>query len=329
METAVETIQPSEIMQRQSTPALRAGDADAAKAYLASLAETGRRTMRSRLEHVAELMTGSRDLAAAPWSQLRYEHVVAIRTKMQERGLSPASVNATLAALRGVARAAWNMGLMAGEDYQRATSVKSVRGERLPAGRALTSGELAALMDVCVEDDTLAGIRDGALIAILYCALLRRSEVAALEFGDYNQETGALRVRGKGNKERMVYATNGAADALADWLAARGDAPGPLFYPIRKGGKLPEHPRHMTDQAVYNVLAKRAEQSGVSSFSPHDLRRTCIGDLLDNGIDLVTVQHLAGHANVTTTARYDRRGEQVKAKAAETIHIPYRRRKKV
>ncbi len=81
--------------------------------------------------------------------------------------------------------------------------------------------------------------------------------------------------------------------------------------------------RRMTDQAVLYTLRRRAVQAGIASFSPHDLRRSFVSDLLDVGADISTVQRLAGHANVATTARYDRRGEATKQKAAELLHVPY------
>lgn len=292
--------------------------------YLAGLSETGRRTMRVRLEKVAALLTGRRDLSALSWQELRFEHVAALRARLVE-SQAPASVNAALYALRGVAKASWNLGLMGAEDYARIRAVGPVRGSRLPAGRSLAMGELGALMAACFEDASPAGARDAALLGVLYTGGLRRAEAAALRREDFTAQTGALKVRGKGDKERLIYVLGAAAQALQEWLAWRGEDAGPLFVAVRKNGALYKD-KGVSDQAVYNVLRKRALQAGVQHFSPHDLRRTFVGDLLERGVDIVTVQNLAGHANVSTTARYDRRGEETKIKAVATLHLPYRPR---
>ncbi len=109
-----------------------------------------------------------------------------------------------------------------------------------------------------------------------------------------------------------------------DWLARRGGAAGPLFVPLNKGGRPATRP--LSAQAIYDVLRKPAAAARVAALSPHDLRRTLVGDLLDNGVDLATAQRIAGHADPSTTARYDRRGEGPKRQAARTLHFPYVRR---
>lgn len=115
----------------------------------------------------------------------------------------------------------------------------------------------------------------------------------ALDLEDYDRETGALTIRsGKGHKERVAYATNGAADALAAWVTRRGDEPGALLCPVDKSGRVTV--RRLTGKAVTLRLQRRAGQANVAAFSPHDLRRTFIGDLLDRGADIATVQGLAG-----------------------------------
>jgi site-specific recombinase XerD len=159
-------------------------------------------------------------------------------------------------------------------------------------------------------------------MGILYAAGLRRAEVVALNVSDYDPETGALVVRsGKGNKERLGYIDDGAAEAMGIWITARGDEPGPLFCPVTQTGKIII--RQITDQAVYTILRTRAVKAKVRAFSPHDLRRSCVSDLLDAGVDISVVQQFVGHANVTTTARYDRRGEHAKKRAAKSLHVPF------
>lgn len=301
----------------------RPADQNPAVAYLAGLREgPGRRTMRQALNLIAGLTSGGRcDLSTFPWAGLRFQHTAAIRAKLAE-GYAPATANKMLAALRGTLKAAWRLGQVSADDYQRAADLGQVKGETLLRGRALTAGELRALFAACARDTTPAGARDAALLAILYGAGLRRSEAVALAVADYDPESGAVTVRaGKGHKARVTYVGGGACDALAAWLTLRGQAPGALFWPVVKGGGM--IPRAMSVQAVYKVMAKRAAEAGVREFSPHDLRRSYISDLLDAGADLSTAQRLAGHASTSTTTRYDRRGEAAKRKAAGLLHVPY------
>jgi len=81
--------------------------------------------------------------------------------------------------------------------------------------------------------------------------------------------------------------------------------------------------RRMSSQAIMTALLRRAADVGVPHLSPHDLRRSYITGMLRAGADLSTVQRLAGHASVTTTTRYDRRGDDEKAKTVALLHVPY------
>lgn len=302
-------------------------DQNPAAVYLGSLQPVGRQGMRRSLNLIADLLTGGQvDCLAVSWAALRSQHTNRIRSMLIEKQYSPATVNHALSALRGVLRAAWQLGQMSAEDYQAAAAVKSVRGSTIPAGRELSFGELSALMAACEQDQTAAGARDSAIIALMYSCGLRRAEVITIALGDYDPETGRLVVNGKGNKQRTVYLANGALYAVNDWLPIRGAEGEPLFCAINKGGKL-DASKPMAPQAIYNLLAKRREQAGVKEFSPHDLRRSFVSDLLDAGADIATVAKMAGHASVNTTARYDRRPEQAKQKAASLLHVPYREKK--
>jgi site-specific recombinase XerD len=295
---------------------------DAVGLYLAQLAPNSRRAVRSDLNRIAEILSaGEADLAGIPWQRLRYEHVSAVRQRLAA-SYAPASANRMLSSLRGVLRESWKLGLLSAEQYQRAVDVKAVKGSRLPAGRALSAGEIRTLFRTCAEDARPAGIRDAALLAVLYGAGVRRAEAVQLDLADFDPETGAVRVRsGKGNKDRLTYVQGLGCTAVAVWMEVRGREPGPLFVPIHRSSRLSM--RRMREQSIYDILKRRARSAGVPPFSPHDLRRTFAGDLLDAGADISTVQQLLGHASVTTTQRYDRRGEATKRRAAGLLHVPY------
>jgi len=300
-------------------------DQHPAAVYLYGLnSERSRRVMAQSLRAIAALLTGQDaqtvDILRLNWSAIGYPHTAALKTRLLE-SYSPATANRILSALRGVLKEAWRLGQMSAESYQRAVDVQNVKSETLPAGRELSQGELLALVSACKADRSPAGIRDAAIIGLLYTCGLRRAELVALDRSDFDPATGKLAVRaGKGRKQRMVYVQGGALCALTDWLAAVGDSL-PLFVPVRKDGRITR--RRMNPQSIYDMLKKRARQSGVSEFSPHDLRRTFVGDMLDRGVDIATVASIAGHASVDTTRRYDRRPEETKRQAAGKLHFPY------
>lgn len=251
--------------------------------------------------------------------------VQAYKAHLQAQGYAPATVNVALSAIRRLALEAADNGLLSERVAAAIRRVGNVRAEVVPAGRDIAPGELVGLMRACADDHSPAGVRDAALIGLLYVTGMRRAEAVALALVDYVPESGAVTIRkGKGNKQRVVYITNGATEALGDWLRVRGDDPGALFCPVNKGGRVAV--RQMTGQSVRRMLEKRAGAAGIDALTPHDFRRTTVGDLLDAGADIVTVQKILGHASPTTTARYDRRPEETKKRAAGMLHLPYFKR---
>lgn len=241
---------------------------------------------------------------------------------LRAQDTSASVINQALSAIRKLASEAADNGLL---EPTLAAGIQHIKGEKhssLPAGRSFTAGELSALLEVCAREQSVIGIRDSAIIAVAYTCGLRRGSIVNLNLADYTPETGELKVlAAKRNKDLTAYVTNGAKMALDDWLRIRGDEPGALFYQVRRGGHIKRN--RLTTQAIYHVLQNRAAQAKIPPLSPHDFRRTVIGDLLEAGVDIATVARMVGHSSVTTTARYDRRPEEAKRAAAGRLHVPY------
>jgi integrase len=322
------------LVNRQSATLVQ--HAAAATLYLANLATSSRRTMAQSLDVIAHLLAGpSARRDAIPWGELRYPHVQAIRAAFvracepDEGGIvrmAVSTANRHLTALRGVLGHAWRAGLMGAEDYHRAVDFEPVRGSTLPAGRALSVGEMRALFEACALDKNPArAARDATVIALVYQAGLRRGEAARLNLDNFNPTDGTIQFRGKGNKERLNALAGGGREAIDTWIALRGPAPGPLVCPIGKGGRI-VLARRLTGESIRFIVRHRAQLAGVLDISPHDFRRTAISDLLDAGEDLATVQRFAGHSDPKTTSRYDRRGQRTTLRAVGKLHVPFVRR---
>ena len=333
-------ILPSEVIA--SEPVFT-GEDNPVLSYLGRLSEGSKRTIRGSLEEIARVFSTHRsaegrvvhiDALSFPWWKLNSTHTGMIRTYLAKE-YAPATANKMLSALKGVLKASFRLGLMTADERDRASDVAPVRGSKLPPGRYIDEDDLTSLFAACAEDVAseklrARGVRDAAMLGLLYIGGLRRVELAGTKLGDYDPDTKTLRVHGKGNKERAVYAEGDANVLLAEWLELRGpgEPEDPLFLPVSKDGRVQHRDPHgekkvsLSDQAVYKMIKRRQREAKIKGISPHDLRKTFVSDLLDSGADLATVQNLAGHANPATTARYDRRGERATRAAASKLRVP-------
>jgi integrase len=306
-----------------------APDADPVTLYLSGLrSANSRRAMSGALDRVAEHLShgavSGKDCAHRfPWHLLRYQHLRGLQAHLEGRYDAPSTVNGHLVAVRRVLRECKLLRLLDRETAEEcAEALTTIRDDgRPPAGRNVTRREIRAVLDAC-DDGTALGARDLGMLAVLFNGGLRVSEVAALDLADYTPSTGELRVRkGKGRRQRHLYLDESARTMLAPWLAFRGDEPGALFLPLRRGGAI-QRGQRTSAETLRDALARRVERAEVDKLRPHDARRTLVSILLDRGVDLATVARLAGHASVVTTARYDRRGDEQLVAASREAALP-------
>ncbi len=279
-----------------------------------------KRSVRAALNRIARFFTAGATAATFPWHELRYEDVQRLRGHLAET-LAPITANSRLSMMRRTLHTAWRLGLLDAEELARLNDVERVRGSRLPPGRALSLEEVKALIEAAGRDvRRWRGRRDAALVAILYCAGLRREEAARLQLADLDEREGRLRVRvlGKGNKERRVPLPRDVRPTLDAWREARGRTEGPLFPArSREGQKL--HGKPMHGRTVAAIVKRLIVRASLEHASPHDFRRTFISSLLDESGDVAAIRDLAGHADVKTTLGYDRRGERALERAVDKL----------
>lgn len=167
--------------------------------------------------------------------------------------------------------------------------------------------------------DAAADVRDRAMLELLYATGLRVSELVSLRTTDVNTDAGYLMTFGKGGKERLVPIGESAARAVEGYsvstrpLLDKGGS-NPYLFLTRLGDR-------MTRQAFWNIIKKRARQSGVArSISPHSLRHSFATHLLENGADLRSVQVMLGHADLSTTQIYTHVTRERLKKLHEQFH---------
>lgn len=286
--------------------------------YLENLAPSGRRSMRCALQAAASVLKFTGDLENLPWQQIEYQHIVQVRNSLRQQGKATNTINFTVSALRGVAKACFHLKLVSAEQLLTINSIKPVRGQRLISGRSLVSKESQKLLRVCKQDKSAIGKRDHALLSLMLATGLRRAEITDLNVTDFNGKNGLLTVQsGKGNKQRQIYLNLDCRQSIRQWRQARGNTDGKLFNPISKSGNIVN--KALTGQSIYNIVQQRATVAQIGELRPHDLRRTFVTRLLEAGVDLNTTRQLAGHSDIKTTARYDLRDQKAQRRAIQLL----------
>jgi site-specific recombinase XerD len=227
----------------------------------------------------------------------RYKAVLA------ESKLSPSTVTLRMSAIRKLAQEAADNGFMDQTLANGVARVKGVKTQGVRAGNWLTREQAQALINL-PDIETLKGLRDRAILAVMMGAGLRRSEVAGLTFDHVQQREGRwviIDLVGKGNRVRSVPIPSWCKAALDEWTGKADINEGYLFRAINRGDHL--HGDQMTPQAVYDVVSEYAGRLGFT-LAAHDLRRTFAKLAHKGGSGIDQIQLSLGHASIRTTEKY-------------------------
>ncbi|MBX3118593.1 MAG: tyrosine recombinase XerC [Fimbriimonadaceae bacterium] len=257
------------------------------------------------LSQLAEFLAGdSQEVGLSALTPLR------IQTFLRHKAPNPTTRARKLSALRTFVKFCKQMGYLAEDPTEMLEA--PIRRKRLP--KALSQAQTEDLLE---QDDVgKSPLRDRALLEIMYGAGLRVSEVVGMNLPDIDFKEGSVRVRGKGNKDRVALFGKPCLEALERYIQGERVEPkkGQALFTNRLGGRI-------ITRTVYNVVRRWAKQIGLPpEVSPHKLRHSFATHLLDGGADLKTVQQLLGHESLETTQIYTHVSIERLREAVEKAH---------
>ncbi len=248
------------------------------------------------------------------WADVRRDDVMAFLLYLKERKYATSTITRRISAIRSFFAFLVQEGKVR-QDPTEGIELPTV-ARRLP--RVLSMEEMDDLLELPARSNSPIALRDRAMLELAYATGLRVSELVELKLGDFNLSTGEVRIRGKGNRERIVPLSETAAQALKEYLElgrphlARNAEQMNLFL-NRRG-------RPMTRQGFWLMLKKYAEELGLDDVTPHTLRHTFATHTLRRKADLRSVQAMLGHASIATTQIYTQLATEQLHEAYEEAH---------
>ena len=273
-----------------------------------NLSEYTLRNYRTDLEGFLEALGGwNVDPTAAGRTDLR--RFLALQ---QGNGIATASIRRKVSTIRGFYKWLRSEGVLENDPFYGVQGPKAPK--RLP--QVVNAGDIGRMIAAAAQDQEPQGLRDRALLELLYAAGLRVSELSGLNVHDVDLRLATVRVRGKGNKERVGVFGEPATDALEGYLRnarpALASGKDDALFLNRFGGRL-------TVRSVQTIVRKYALMAGLpEEVHPHLLRHSFATHLLDGGADLRVVQELLGHESPNTTQIYTHVTEKKKREAVNT-----------
>jgi len=266
--------------------------------YLASECGLAENTIRAYRHDLTGFVLHLHDVGIKDMAAVAPDQVIAYMAELRHLGRHVNSISRALAAIKMFFRFLWSEGITPSDITSLIDSPRLVRA--LP--EVMTEGEVTALLDA-PDVSTPRGLRDKALLELLYATGARVSEVANMTLDSLHMDLGYVRCFGKGSKERIVPIGQASVDAISAYLERgrprllRSRESAYLFPGRFRGG--------LTRKTLWQIVKKTALRAGVARrISPHTLRHSFATHLLEHRADLRAIQEMLGHANIATTQQY-------------------------
>lgn len=281
---------------------------------LSTKAKTTKTIERIRLRCFCKFTFASDDIINADWSVLSKETIMKF-IEYKKETVQFSTANSYLTDLKSLAKECYYQEAIDIKTYNAIRDIKQYKGIAADNGRALSLKEVNKIKESFSNPKNAREYRNYAIFALAIGCGLRRHEISILNIEDIKERK--IHIRGKGDKARITYLSKFTQKAVNDWLKQINRKKGALFVHVTQGDRI--KPNRLGIKGIHHVIQNIQVKCKTKSFTTHDLRRTFATTLLHANTDIFTVQSLLGHSDPMTTKRYDKRGENGRIKAINSL----------